>query len=590
VKIQLKRAHIQNFRSIQNAVIDFEQFSILFGKNDTGKSNLLYALRYAFSGGSFSDEDIFSSPQCPFTREKRFIIDVMFVPVDDKGARVKTFDDLWGLHLGENVVTDTNDYEFFAFRVSYFYDKEKDAYVWERNLINSWNGDDIISGKGIGFQTLSAFDYIFLDAQRDIALDIRDKNSLWNRQIANIQMSEEIKTSIESSLMEMGNIIKAESPFLQEVEKDLSYTINNDKTRIEVSPIARNINELYKGLDIYVAPESSNHFSISKLGLGTRSKAVFSILKTIIKKRSEASQTIPYFCILALEEPEAHIYPHSQQRLIYNFKQIEGQKIVTTHSPYLLTALPINNLIHVSLNGGESNYIPIARLNLRTEELRKINRSVLNTRGDILFSNITILAEGETEEQALSVFFQNYFNKTTFELGVNIVGVGGMGRKYLPFLQILETLGVKWFIFSDGEAKTLDDLEKTIQELTKSPEKSAIAKFDNIVITDHGDYETSLVKNNYQNEIITAINSFEDESKTDGAMSYFDSFMARYLKQNPEHDADAALVKCMKSGKAKYAAIIAQTICALCAEDRRFPPKIKELMDEIKSILIEAEK
>jgi putative ATP-dependent endonuclease of OLD family len=128
-------------------------------------------------------------------------------------------------------------------------------------------------------------------------------------------------------------------------------------------------------------------------------------LNTVIKRRIEKSQSIPYFCILALEEPEAHIYPHSQRQLIRNFLQIGGQKIVTTHSPYLLTSLSINSLIHVSLNNAESKYI--SRLHLRKEETRKIDRFVLNTRGDISFSNVTILSEGETEEQSLSVFFRN---------------------------------------------------------------------------------------------------------------------------------------------------------------------------------------
>jgi putative ATP-dependent endonuclease of OLD family len=465
MKIQLKRVHIQNFRSIRDATIELEPFSILFGKNDTGKSNLLYALRLAFNGGSLNDDDIFTSPDNPFTRDKPIVIDIMFIPVNEDGNRNKIFEDSWSMHFGENVSIDSDDNEFFAFRAKYSYDKEKEDYTWERQRIDTWNEKDIIAGRGIGFQTLSAFEYIFLDAQRDIALDIRNKSSLWNRQIAKLQMSDEVKAEIETSLKGIGNRIKSESSFLQDVEKDLSDIINDRKSQIDVSPIARNINELYKGLDIYVAPESSNHFSISNLGLGTRSKAVFSVLNTIIKRRMETSKSVPYFCILALEEPEAHIYPHSQRQLIKYFLQIEGQKIVTTHSPYLLIALSINNLIHVSRNNAESKYIPMSSFCFEKEEASKINRFVLNTRGDILFSNITILAEGETEEQSLYVFFQEYFNKTPFEFGINIVGVGGKGRKYFPFLQILETIGVNWFIFSDGEAQTIKELHDAIKDL-----------------------------------------------------------------------------------------------------------------------------
>jgi putative ATP-dependent endonuclease of OLD family len=558
-----------------------EPFSIFFGKNDTGKSNLLSALKYAFSGGSISDDDVFLSPAYPFTREKSVIIDLMFVPINEDQNRIKSFDDSWSMHFGENVSIDSDDNEFFSFRAKYSYDKEKEDYIWERQRIDAWDEKNIVAGKGIGFQTLSAFDYIFLDAQRDIALDIRNKNSLWNKQIAKLQMSEGVKAEIENSLKEIGGKIKLESPFLQDVEKDLSDIINNNKSQIDVSPIARNVNELYKGLDIYVAPESSNHFSIANLGLGTRSKAVFSVLNTIIKRRMETSQSVPYFCILALEEPEAHIYPHSQRHLIQNFLQIKGQKIVTTHSPYLLTSLSINNLFHVSLNNAESKYTSISGLHLGKDEIRKIDRFVLNTRGDILFSNVTILAEGETEEQSLSVFFQEYFNKTPFEIGVNIVGVGGKGKKYLPFLQILEKIGISWFIFSDGEEKTIKDLQETIQNLKGITESIDLSEIDNNIILEGHNYETYLVKDGYKEELIMAINEFEDASKAGHFSSYFESFKARYLATQ-KNDENAALIKCLENGKTKYPTIIAKTICRENNCDRKFPQKIKELMEKVK--------
>jgi putative ATP-dependent endonuclease of OLD family len=581
MKIQLKHVHIQNFRSIRDAIIELEPFSILFGKNDTGKSNLLSALKYAFSGGGINDDDVFLSLDYPFTREKPIIIDLMFVPIDEGQNRIKSFDDSWSMHFGDNISIDSDDNEFFAFRAKYSYDKEKEDYIWERQRIDMWDEKNIIAGNGIGFKTLSVFDYIFLDAQRDIALDIRNKNSLWNRQIAKLQMLEGVKVKIESSLKEIGNKIKLESPFLQDVEKDLADIINTNKSQIDVSPIARNINELYKGLDIYVAPDSSSNFSISNLGLGTRSKAVFSVLNTIIKRRMETSQSIPCFCILALEEPEAHIYPHSQRQLIQNFLKIEGQKIVTTHSPYLLTSLSIKSLIHVSLSNAESKYTSFSGLHLGKKETRKIDRFVLNTRGDILFSNVTILAEGETEEQSLSIFFEEYFHRTPFELGVNIVGVGGEGKKYFPFLQILEAVGISWFIFSDGEAKPIKDLQETMQELQGTKETIDLSKINNIIIASGQNYETHLIENGYKNELIMAINEFEDESKTEYFLPFFESYKERYLAKQKK-DENAALLQCLKNGKTKYATIIAKTICKKNNGDRKFPPKIKELMEKVK--------
>ena len=583
MNIKLWRIHIENYRSIKDAEIYLNQFSVLFGMNDSGKSNFLYALKLAFIGGNINAGDVFSSPEYPYSREKTVNIDLMFIPTNDYGNREKKFNDAWGLHFGENVNTDSNDDEFFAVRTSYAYNDEKEEYEWERKLINSWENNSIITGKGIGFKTLSAIEFILMDAQRDIASDIRDKSSLWNKQIANIKLSGEIETEIEDSLLDIGSKIKNVVPLLQEVENNLSSALNEKNNKVEVSPITRNISELYKGLDIYVTPEHSDSLSIANLGLGTRSRAVFSVLKTIIEKRMNKSQSTPYFCILALEEPEAHIYPNSQRQLIQELLTITGQKIITTHSPYLLSTSKMTDLIYVSLQGAKSKYTSISSLNIENEEVRRIERAVLNTRGDILFSNITILVEGETEEQALPVFFQDYFSKSTYSLGVNIVGVGGSGKNYLPFLQILETIGVRWFIFSDGEEQTVNGLLKTLQ-MHKKTKAIDLQEFNNIVILDGTSYESYLVQNNYANEIIRAINEYENKNQNEHIPPYFDRFKKRYNKNHQNNiipDENTLLIECMKDGKTKYATIIAQAICSECGGDRKYPPKILELMKKV---------
>ena len=587
MNIHLCRVHIENFRSIKNSEIILNPFSVFFGMNDSGKSNLLNAINLAFNGGNITDTDVFSSPEYPYFKEKSVIIDLMFIPINEKGNREKSFDDAWGLHFGINVNTDSNDNEFFAYRTRYVYDNEKDEYIHERLLINSWENDNIVAGKGIGFATLRAFDFILMDAQRDIALDIRNKSSLWNRQIANIQLSEDIKTEIEDSLGKMGRAIKAASSILQKVETDLSNALNFKKNKVEVSPITKNIGELYKGMDIYVTPESSESFSIANLGLGTRSKAVFSVLKTVIQKHINKSKSTPYFCILALEEPEAHIYPNSQRQLIQDLKAISGQKLITTHSPYLLSTSKMDDLIYVSLQKAKSKYVSISTLNLEKENIRKIERSVLNTRGDILFSAITILVEGETEEQALAVFFQEYFGNSTYSLGVNIVGVGGSGNNYLPFIQILENIGVKWFIFSDGEEDVINKLKNVLKKY-KDTKEIDLQCFRNVIILEENNFESYLLQNGYKSEIIKAINEYETDKQDEHTLSYFENFKKGYGKNHQKGDTpdeNVILIECMKSGKAKYAAIIAQTICKEYNDNKKFPPKILELMETVKTVL-----
>ena len=89
------------------------------------------------------------------------------------------------------------------------------------------------------------------------------------------------------------------------------------------------------------------------------------------------------------------------------------------------------------------------------EDIRKIKRQVINTRGELFFSKVIVFFEGETEEQALPIFAKHFFKVGHIEAEIDFIGVGGRGN-YLPFLRVAESLKIPWFIYSDAEddAKT----------------------------------------------------------------------------------------------------------------------------------------
>jgi putative ATP-dependent endonuclease of OLD family len=92
---------------------------------------------------------------------------------------------------------------------------------------------------------------------------------------------------------------------------------------------------------------------------------------------------------------------------------------------------------------------------LEDKDRRRLQREVLHSRGEILFSKALVLCEGETEEQALPLLFKKYFDSEPFEMGISFVGIGGSGKKYLPFFTFGRDFDIPLFIFSDG-----DDAEK----------------------------------------------------------------------------------------------------------------------------------
>ena len=79
---------------------------------------------------------------------------------------------------------------------------------------------------------------------------------------------------------------------------------------------------------------------------------------------------------LYIEEPEAHLFPVTQRRVVellatvYNADPVRSQLVVTTHSPYILTAL--NNLLQAGRLAGE--------LGGNASALKRLHRVVPKTR------------------------------------------------------------------------------------------------------------------------------------------------------------------------------------------------------------------
>jgi putative ATP-dependent endonuclease of OLD family len=71
--------------------------------------------------------------------------------------------------------------------------------------------------------------------------------------------------------------------------------------------------------------------------MGTRSWASILSFGAYIawEGRTRDANSEAFFPILALEEPEAHLHPNAQRTIYQQIKQIGGQKIVSTHAPYI---------------------------------------------------------------------------------------------------------------------------------------------------------------------------------------------------------------------------------------------------------------
>lgn len=587
MEIQIDKVVIKNFRSLKEITLNLKDYCLLVGKNNCGKSNIIQALTYAFSYSSIEKEDIFVSPSEPFSFDTKITIDIRIIPIDTNGNRKKEFDDEWTVAFGVNKAIDfITDEEFFAFRTEIIYNKDRERYINKKKCIENWTEDDIKIGNIIKRDTFDSIENIFINAQRDISLDIRDKKSAWGKLTSNINITDSDKNHLNSQIETLNHEIVENADILQSITNELQNTTADTESKIYISPLTKNIETIYSTMNIFYETKNSMPTAVENLGLGIRSWAVFSTIKAqIISMIKKANSEFAYFPILLIEEPEVHVHPQAQRQLFSDINEIDGQKIITTHSPYILSQIDLDKIIYVKKEEEFTITEPLLLSGLADEDIRKIKRTVMNTRGEILYANAVILAEGETEEQAFSIYLREYFDKEPFELGINIIGVGG--NNYLPFIRLLRILGIKWYIFSDGEEQALIDLKKCISSLNDDDCDINLDNYNNIFYLNDGHcFETYLIEKNYQKEIIRAICKIEKNE------NYMDYFIKTYAHQkgkkgiprdyHSEGGIIRALRDCMLMNKTKYATFIAKEICCTESKERRIPEKIKDLFNKIK--------
>ncbi len=247
--------------------------------------------------------------------------------------------------------------------------------------------------------------------------------------------------------------------------------------------------------------------------MGTRSWAsmltVKSFLEMTANKHKEEEE--PFFPILAAEEPEAHLHPNAQKTLYHQLASSEGQVVVSTHSPYL-AAMAEQSYIRYLRKRQDDIFVGQLANGLDPEDKRRLQREVMHSRGEIIFSKALVLCEGETEEQALPLLFKKYFNFDPFVLGVSFIGVGGSGKKYLPFLSFARDFSIPLFIFSDGEAEAVRGLTKVYSGVYGATD---VTHCDNITILDGTDFEGYLLSSGHRELVVSVITDLDGVDAVD---------------------------------------------------------------------------
>jgi putative ATP-dependent endonuclease of OLD family len=524
MEILLSKVRISNFRSIESLSLELGMSNLLIGQNNSGKTNFLRAINIAVSGASdVSENDIFVAKGERLDKSKVAIIDIMFQPINSSGDIIKKFSDFWTSVFTETWVMTSTEGHFVGIRTEVRLDELTDSYIVKRHCIRQW-GDkidtaDVMKITPFNQEMRRLLQSYYMDSNRDIVQDLRNSKSYFGRVTSNYDLTVEKVQEIEKQLSSMNTMIIESIPTLNKTKERISAiakTTGASSGTVEIEPLARKISDLSKGMDIVIQDGNAASFSISQHGFGTRSWISFLTLAAFVENQNEKLR-IGYnikeaeqYIMLTMEEPEAHLHPQAQLKLFEQISNFTGQKIISTHSPNIVVQSVLTDAIYFRKRDGKTFAFRYKADESKGNIDSKIFREVISPRSYILFASAIIFCEGLTEELALPIYYQKYFNCDPYSHGVNIVSVGGHG-KYKSFLSLIKNFDIPWFIFSDGEPMVINEVNKALKKVFKVDDYVTLG---NVFDLENGDdYEKYLIHQGYSDVIIDAICEYKEDEK-----------------------------------------------------------------------------
>ncbi|MCD1259882.1 ATP-dependent endonuclease [Paenibacillus athensensis] len=491
----ISRVRIKNFRSLQNIDLRLREMNVLIGPNNSGKTSFLEALNFAigYKSSTPQEDDFYVENASSFDPKTALPIEIVLdfyegYLSEDRFSEttLQTFDGI--IQYEQDLVKeDEEPIKYIRLKYQYGYNSESGKYV-ETRIFLDFNDNPIIGrSTGVKKEHISFFPYFYLETLRDIKREISNRASYWGKIKRSVDYSSKEKkinrliTMLDKLLLQSEPKLNDLVDKLKDIQKSIKISEESDSIFLQV--FSRRTWELLDGLNLYLKTANSNiSLPIERHGMGTQNIATLTIfhayLVLLLPELVENSETTP---IIGVEEPEAHVYPHAQRAMFDQLSTMKGQKIISTHSPFVVDQAGIYDYILFSNIGGVSHVrrIPEFKDHFKfkyglpevayekqaffgTEDMHLLKRYVQFKNTELLFSSVFLMCEGDSEKIFFEMISQYYLGKSLGRYGVSIISCDGQAYSNILKIASTKALNIPWIIFSDAEVDTKETVREAV--------------------------------------------------------------------------------------------------------------------------------